>query len=67
MKVFATFDANGDQTVSHDELFSDFQLDSRSFVVMAADENAVAWSSLAVRFGKLGGVLLGMVPGQPAR
>jgi hypothetical protein len=66
-KVFATFDANGDQSVSHDELFADFHLDSRSFAVVAADENAVAWSSLAGRFGKLGQVLLGMVPGQPAR
>lgn len=60
--VFARFDADNDGGLSEDEIFADFQLDQRPMAKIVADPNGVDWNSFAGRFGKLGFLVLDLLP-----
>jgi hypothetical protein len=60
--VFARFDADNDGGLSEDELFADFQRDQRPMAKIIADPDSVDWKSFAGRFGKLGFLVLDLLP-----
>lgn len=60
--VFAKFDANTDGGLSEDELFADFQLDRRPLTKIISDPDSVDWVTFAARFGKVGALVLGLLP-----
>jgi hypothetical protein len=60
--VFARFDANDDGGLSEDEIFADFQRDQRPMAKIVADPDSVDWASFAGRFGKLGFLVLDLLP-----
>ncbi|NKB48708.1 MAG: hypothetical protein GKS02_05005 [Alphaproteobacteria bacterium] len=60
--VFANFDANDDGGLSEDELFADFQIDQRPFGDIVADPDAVDWRAFAARFGKVGFLIIDLLP-----
>ncbi len=61
-RVFAKFDADSDGGLSEDELFADFRLDQRPLAKIVSDPNAVDWKSFAARFGKVGFLVLNLLP-----
>lgn len=60
--IFARFDADADGGLSEDELFSDFALDRRPLGKIIADPGGVDWKSFAARFGKIGFLVLDLLP-----
>lgn len=60
--VFANFDTDKSGGLSEDELFADFRLDSRPFAKIVSDPNAVDWQDFAARFGKVGFLVLDLLP-----
>lgn len=64
-QVFAGFDSNGDGGISKAEMFQDFRIDRRPFGVIVRDRKSVDWSALSQRFGKVGGLIKGLVPPPP--
>lgn len=60
--VFASFDSNSDGGLSEDELFADFRLDQRPLAKIVADPNSVDWNTFAARFGKVGFLILDLLP-----
>jgi hypothetical protein len=61
-QVFAGFDTNGDGGVDRAEMFQDFRIDRRPFGAIVRDRKSVDWSTFAQRFGKVGGLITGLVP-----
>lgn len=61
-RVFAAFDADGDGSLSHEEMFADFTLDQRPFAEVVEDREAVDWTGFANRFGKVGEAFVAMLP-----
>ena len=55
-------DANDDGGLSEDEIFADFQRDQRPMAKIVADPDSVDWASFAGRFGKLGFLVLDLLP-----
>lgn len=60
--IFARFDSDGDGGLSEDELFADFVLDQRPLAKIISDPNGVDWNSFAARFGKIGFLVLDLLP-----
>ncbi len=60
--VFANFDTDKSGGLSEGELFADFRLDSRPFAKIVSDPNAVDWQDFAARFGKVGFLVLDLLP-----
>ena len=61
-KVFSNFDTNADGGLNNDELFADFRLDQRSFGAVIKDPKSVNWKSFAQRFGKVGFLIIDLLP-----
>lgn len=61
-KVFASFDADGNGGLSEQELFADFRVDHRPFGDIIADPDSVDWRSFAQRFGKVGFLVIDLLP-----
>jgi len=60
--IFARFDADADGGLSEDELFADFELDRRPLDKIISDPDGVDWSAFAARFGKIGFLVLDLLP-----
>lgn len=60
--VFASFDADADGSLSEDELFADFELDRRPLGKIISDPDGVDWQAFAARFGKVGFLVLDLLP-----
>lgn len=60
--VFANFDTDKSGGLSEGELFADFRLDRRPFAKIVSDPNAVDWQDFAARFGKVGFLVLDLLP-----
>jgi hypothetical protein len=61
-QIFAGFDSNGDGGIDRAEMFQDFRIDRRPFGAIVRDRKSVDWSAFARRFGKVGGLINGLVP-----
>jgi hypothetical protein len=61
-QVLAGFDSNGDGGIDKAEMFQDFRIDRRPFGTIVRDRKSVDWSAFARRFGKVGGLINGLVP-----
>ena len=64
--VFANFDGDGDGGLSEAELFADFGLervhDRRPMAEIVAAPNGVDWTAFATRFGKVGFLIIDLLP-----
>jgi len=60
--IFARFDADADGGLSEDELFADFELDQRPLDKIISDPDGVDWKAFAARFGKIGFLVLDLLP-----
>jgi hypothetical protein len=60
--IFSRFDADADGGLSEDELFADFELDQRPLAKIISDPDGVDWNSFAARFGKIGFLVLDLLP-----
>jgi hypothetical protein len=61
-RLFASYDADHDGSLSRAELLADVQLDERPLAVLVRDRNAIDWSRLRGRLGAAGPLLDGAVP-----
>jgi len=61
-KVFAKFDGDGDGGLSEQEMFADFRVDQRPFGDIVADPDSVDWTTFASRFGKVGFLVIDLLP-----
>jgi hypothetical protein len=60
--IFARFDTDADGGLSEAELFADFELDQRPLGKIVSDPGGVDWNSFAARFGKVGFLVLNLLP-----
>jgi hypothetical protein len=61
-RLFASYDANGDGTISRAELLADVRLDDRPLGKVLSDTNAVDWASVRQRLGALAPALGNIAP-----
>ncbi len=60
--VFAKFDTDGNGGLSEQEMFADFEVDQRPFGDIVADPDSVDWPAFAERFGKVGFLVMDLLP-----
>lgn len=60
--IFGRFDADADGGLSEAELFADFELDQRPLDKIISDPGGVDWQAFAARFGKIGFLVLDLLP-----
>lgn len=66
-RAFDGFDSDRDGVLTRDELFADFKFDNRPFARLAADPEAVNWTSFGNRFGPIGVLLASLMRPAPPK